>query len=94
MDPGLNTMKLTPDLQYSSSLKPIYCVLGFLVSSGAATNTVTVNIQSSDDGINTSFIVIFFLVGVVALLFMVWIVLTIIRIRYARRNRVMDIIAN
>lgn len=93
MDHGSNVLKLDADLQYNDRLQPISCVLGFLVTSPRGTNSVTVFLQATSDGMNVSFIIIFFLVGVVGMLFIVWIILTILKIKYARRNRVIDLTA-
>lgn len=91
MDNGNNVLKLDADLQYNDKLQPISCVLGFLITSPTGSNSITVFIQTSTDSMNASFLIIFFLVGVVGLLFIVWIVLTILKIKYARRNRVIDL---
>ncbi|KAL4459320.1 hypothetical protein ABPG74_017933 [Tetrahymena malaccensis] len=78
--------------QYDSSGNPKYTVFGFTVTQGIQSNIIQIQISSSSGDIsNTNLLIIYFLVGIVALLFLIWIILTIIKIRYARRNQILDL---
>ncbi|KAL4504298.1 hypothetical protein ABPG72_021136 [Tetrahymena utriculariae] len=81
--------------QYDSSGNPKYTVFGFTVATQQGSiqpNIIQIQLSSSSGDIsNTNLLIIYFLVGIVALLFLIWITLTIIKIRYARRNQILDL---
>lgn len=94
---GVNDYLLTirPDILYNQFLDPKHIVFGFmLVDKGntLAKNVVSVKvIDSYFESTNTNMIIIYFLVGVVGILFIIWITLTIIKIKYQHRTRVFDL---
>ncbi|EAR96199.1 RING-H2 zinc finger protein (macronuclear) [Tetrahymena thermophila SB210] len=88
------TLTLKGSGQYDNSGNPKYTVFGFtIINQGSSpSNIIQISISSSSGDIsNTNLLIIYFLVGIVALLFLIWIILTIIKIRYARRNQILDL---